>query len=721
MKLGKSQSKTGDGVMKFDCEVFSCFQEENETLFFGGYTELRIKGIMQWAMGLWRHYDKYMEPINALNRIIHGKRLRDQPIWDNRKAQKWMNHIVKDYLHIQLLQMEKVTTPQYVACLLSYQLSSEEHIRLNWNEMKIGYEWMNGIMKTGDNELDIGNLSVLFADSSSITFVVSDGEDLAETEWESVINGLSKVEEMGLSMSIRFELSSDESRQNEMYTMAIGYLEMLNSTWHCRHDGNTLIFSISDATESEKQFEFFRDRIASMITCLNPQKLTEIPESIDIDSDLDTDNDFDLDMGSEEDSDFDVNELLRNFEAIASLGAKFVRHTGKKIKKKPQLRTIKVSFSEDGKPLTLSCGAGSRAIKYKDIWYIAQGFKTPCLIARKDVLDPDKCFSIVGHSEKQLLELEAYTKREAEIWVKGLRKLKNQTDERADQLSEMNKSRLLEYKAKEEKEKKELRTKQLKVVQLQQDLFVMTVEAVYKELTEEGIWEINQTVRDKFNPNTMYESVLKQNIAWRKWQSFVRDQITNYLKGNDMVKSPQVGRSASDDAKETDGALDGVAMFLEHHNLQKYADKLKDSGIHNLEDIMGLEDLEIVQLSVEVSMTVLHKKRFIEAVRNLRNGQYPSEHFENLMEMDKFLRKLGLEQYGKELMRSGVTDLMSLRSLNDEEIMDLADECGMSMLHQNKFIFAQKEINAVMRQQRQARENEGKKSTSQRPDACLVM
>ena len=368
--------------MKFDCEVFSCFQEENETLFFCGYTELRIKGIMQWAMGLWRHYDKYMEPINALNRIIHGKPLGDQPIWDNQKAQKWINHIVKDYLHIQLSQMDKVTTPQYVACLLSYQLSSEEHIRLNWNEMNIGYQWMNDIMKSEENELDIGNFSALFADSSSITFVVSNGEDLVEEEWKSVVNGLSNVEEMGLSMSIRFELSSDESRQNEMYTMAIGYLEMLQSKWHCRHDGDMLIFSISETSESEKQYEFFRDRVASMFTCLDPKKLTESSESINVDGNCYTDNDADLDTDSEDGSDFDVNELLDNFEAIARLGAKFSRHTGKNIEKPPQLRTVKVSFTDDGKPQSLSWGAGSRAIRFLDIWYISWGHKTPNLIAR---------------------------------------------------------------------------------------------------------------------------------------------------------------------------------------------------------------------------------------------------------------------------------------------------------------------------------------------------
>ena len=123
------------------------------------------------------------------------------------------------------------------------------------------------------------------------------------------------------------------------------------------------------------------------------------------DSDFSTSEDekSDSEEESDSDSDFDVSELLDNFEQIARLGAKFSRHTGKKIKRKPQLRTVKVSFSEDGTPQTLSWGAGSRAIKMKDIWYISWGHKTPNLLARKDRLDAEKCFSIVGHSEKQVL------------------------------------------------------------------------------------------------------------------------------------------------------------------------------------------------------------------------------------------------------------------------------------------------------------------------------
>merc|ERR1719334_606703 len=136
----------------------------------------------------------------------------------------------------------------------------------------------------------------------------------------------------------------------------------------------------------------------------------------------------------------------------------------------------------------------------------------------------------------------------------------------------MNMSRLMQYASKKEEEKQQLRTKQLKVVQLQQDLFVMTVEAVYKELEEQKIWNITPDVKAKFDAASMYERVLKQDIAWRKWQWFVREQITNYLRehnmvrrtseGNDSQSKPTLhGEHKGDEGDEGDSA-DEVTLFL---------------------------------------------------------------------------------------------------------------------------------------------------------------
>eukprot|EP01083_Nonionella_stella_P067829 179682_1 len=408
-------------------------------------------------------------------------------------------------------------------------------------------------------------------------------------------------------------------------------------------------------------------------------------------SSFDEDDKDEEDEWSSSDEDFDITELLDNFEQISRLGAKFSRHAGKRMHKKPQLRTVKVSFSEDGAPLTLSWGAGSRAIKVKDIWYVAWGHCTPTFLARKDKLEPMKCLSIVGHSEKQVLDLEAYTKRDAKIWVKGLRKLINQSDEKADDLANMNLQRLMQYAKQQQEAKKKLKTKQLRVVKMQQDLFVMTVEAVYKELEEQKIWRMDDEVRKHFAAAAMYEAVLKQDIPWRKWQWFVREQITNYLRENNMVlgatNATAVTRTRSNNAATNDD--DEVTLFLKHYKLHKYDGALRDAGLDSLDELRGLKDAQdVAAIAQEVSMARLHENKFVGAWKDLHNKTYPPQDMKEVNAVDEWLDKYGLAKYKKILKTNGFTELKDVKQLNQNDANTLADECGMGVLHKKKFVAA---------------------------------
>ena len=68
IKLGQYQTK--DDVMKIDCAVFSCY-DERETLFFGGDTVLRIKGVMQCVGGKWCRYDKFITKFKIIVFRLH--------------------------------------------------------------------------------------------------------------------------------------------------------------------------------------------------------------------------------------------------------------------------------------------------------------------------------------------------------------------------------------------------------------------------------------------------------------------------------------------------------------------------------------------------------------------------------------------------------------------------------------------------------------------------
>merc|ERR1719334_1580415 len=271
----------------------------------------------------------------------------------------------------------------------------------------------------------------------------------------------------------------------------------------------------------------------------------------------------------------------------------------------------------------------------------------------------------------------------------------------------MNMSRLMQYASKKEEEKQQLRTKQLKVVQLQQDLFVMTVEAVYKELEEQKIWNITPDVKAKFDAASMYERVLKQDIAWRKWQWFVREQITNYLREHNMVRRTTEGNDSQskptlDGECKGDGdegvEADEVTLFLRHYKLDKYDDRLREAGLESLSDLKSLDKESVWSISNEVAMQTLHKNKFVQACQDLNTGRYPPEEISKLLEVDHFLQKFNLGRYGSKLKRNGLATLVDIQAMNEEEISALATEVGMGVLHKKKFIAACKGYKDTMKQ-----------------------
>merc|ERR1712228_1056050 len=84
--------------------------------------------------------------------------------------------------------------------------------------------------------------------------------------------------------------------------------------------------------------------------------------------------------------------------------------------------------------------------------------------------------------------------------------------------------------AQREKQAHNQRTKSLML--LQQDLFVMTTTTVFRNLEEERIWDIDQSVKERFNPKSLYELTLREDIPWRQWNQWVREKIVTYLREN---------------------------------------------------------------------------------------------------------------------------------------------------------------------------------------------
>ncbi|ETO26956.1 hypothetical protein RFI_10177, partial [Reticulomyxa filosa] len=213
-------------------------------------------------------------------------------------------------------------------------------------------------------------------------------------------------------------------------------------------------------------------------------------------------------------------------------------YTGRRRRRrKPQDRIAKVTFGGNASPKQISWGSGSRHIDFDEILYIAWGHWTPVFQSRKDQLDPTLCFSVVGKT--QTLDVHAQSKEMAKLWVKGLIKLIGQTDEQAMKLSKQgletenntdgDDSNQAKKADKDKGNTKEHKKCVRSLVLLQQDLFVMTT-TVFRNLEEERIWDIDQSVRDKFNAKLLYEEALKEIVPWRQWNHWVREKVVAYLK-----------------------------------------------------------------------------------------------------------------------------------------------------------------------------------------------
>ena len=233
MKLGFHDERYG--VMKFECSAFSCYAEERETLFFGGDTVLRIKGITQWVGDRLKSYDKYMEPVDAFKRMINGKSFKEQPIASTPKDQQCMTAIIKDVVRSLIPQYDDSgnvvdldETPKYIKNLALFHLEETPQICLIYHELLSGYEWLSCILKRKKKDLkdskkayqlkgtlNLENVAMLFCNSESITFRMKEQDVFRDENCLSLIRGMEAMSKMCLETNIRFQWPSTVCGLNE--------------------------------------------------------------------------------------------------------------------------------------------------------------------------------------------------------------------------------------------------------------------------------------------------------------------------------------------------------------------------------------------------------------------------------------------------------------------------------------------------------------------------
>ena len=260
--------------MHFECDVFSCFPEERETLFFGGDTVLRIKGIVQWAEGKWRPYDKYMEPINAFCRMMNGLAVREQPIITQKSSQKAMKLIAADILRALMWQQQDAKTPKYVRNMVLYHHSNASRVRLLYDELLTVYQWLDCILKSESADcLNFANIAVLFCHSDDITFLMPKEKDLSETECSALINDIVSIAFMALGVQIRllWPTTVPKTTKSRLTNASMG---LHQAKYQHHFDSKTISFTTTNSSFNVEAQDLFQRRIQQMI-----QRLSHVPIS----------------------------------------------------------------------------------------------------------------------------------------------------------------------------------------------------------------------------------------------------------------------------------------------------------------------------------------------------------------------------------------------------------------------------------------------------------
>jgi len=260
-----------DEVMLFDCARFSCHSQERETLFFGGDTVLRIKGIVQWVGDVLMNYGEFMEPINAFHRMIHGLSVGEQPISTKHRHQMKMRMLIKDLLRSILLSHDQAECPKYVYDLIRFHHESSVSIELLYDELRTEYEWMAEVLRQNySNDLSVANICSLFCHCEEVTFLLKEQSVISSKECKFIFKDLLSISRMELTMTIRFQWQSGSVPDGARAILNRHIMRTLSETeWNVWYDADAVSFKhdpyrTHDAQRAMKAQNRFIKRIKAL-------------------------------------------------------------------------------------------------------------------------------------------------------------------------------------------------------------------------------------------------------------------------------------------------------------------------------------------------------------------------------------------------------------------------------------------------------------------------
>ena len=285
MALKVSRCRGDDMLMNFDCTPFSRFtKKKKESLIFGGASVLRLISIRRLEFGSWArsaHLKEFLVPMEALFSMMRGITLKNKQILNDEKSQRNLRWIIADLLRSMMLKEDansddEFRTPQYIRewalFYMKKEITNQIPVQLLYHAITRENHGLQCILKAKDSEtLSIGNIAALFSNSDTITIYIADADDIRDSEWKSLVNGSSKVIEIGVTTAIQFQfaLTVERRKQKRLFDLAFGSLPETGFEW--KHDvrGNMLTFQVKHEEKSESErSETFGKHIEVMLESL---------------------------------------------------------------------------------------------------------------------------------------------------------------------------------------------------------------------------------------------------------------------------------------------------------------------------------------------------------------------------------------------------------------------------------------------------------------------
>eukprot|EP01084_Bolivina_argentea_P264049 447145_1 len=156
--------KYNNYVSAFNCSMLSVYDKEEEILFFGPDTLLRISSVLMYDKE-WQNYQRYIDGIQQILNISNG-------------TIEWnCANNIKDIIGYILpdLYDNNTSLPMYIDSLLNYHLKNcPKKIEYNFGELVNNYEWVKNIFVKDERQQipNVTNLCNLFKNADNIVVLM---------------------------------------------------------------------------------------------------------------------------------------------------------------------------------------------------------------------------------------------------------------------------------------------------------------------------------------------------------------------------------------------------------------------------------------------------------------------------------------------------------------------------------------------------------------------